>query len=287
MENASIATSRTHSVLIATLGAEAQVIPIALQLLRQQGEAIEAVVVLHAHPTSPPIATALTRLQADFSLHSEWPPLLLEALPIDDVLTPAELDTFAGRLFDLLRHWIVRQHPIHLLLAGGRKSMAIVATTIAQMTLGPADHVWTLYSEDDLRLSGRSVLQEDDTSRLIPIQLPRLSAAPPLYTQVFHAETPRAALETLALAQERRIRHFVEEELTDAEREVAALVAGEVLTVEEMAARLTKQPKTVTNQLNVIYAKMEAVFGLQPDKGVKREFLRRYVAAYFSTKSGR
>ena len=62
--------------------------------------------------------------------------------------------------------------------------------------------------------------------------------------------------------------------VTPAEREVATLIAGEVLTVTEVAARLGKQRKTVTNQLTVIYSKLESFFGLTPDVGTKREFLR-------------
>ena len=64
---------------------------------------------------------------------------------------------------------------------------------------------------------------------------------------------------------------------------MARLVAHQVLTVEEMAAHLHKSPKTVTNQLTVIYQKLESSFGLQPDQGVKREFLRRELAGYFGS----
>jgi len=69
--------------------------------------------------------------------------------------------------------------------------------------------------------------------------------------------------------------------LTVAEREVALLVAQNVLTVKEIAIQLHKSPKTVTNQLNTIYSKLESYFGLQPDLGVKREFLRRALVGHF------
>jgi DNA-binding CsgD family transcriptional regulator len=95
----------------------------------------------------------------------------------------------------------------------------------------------------------------------------------------FAEPTPDDALHTLVETQAQRLHHFVHHELTAAEREVAALVAGEVLTVKEIAARLHKSPKTVTNQLNTIYSKLENTFGLSPDVGVKREFLRRVLGA--------
>jgi hypothetical protein len=45
--------SPMNAVLIATLGAEPQVISLATQCLGQQGELLVTVVVLHTHPTHP------------------------------------------------------------------------------------------------------------------------------------------------------------------------------------------------------------------------------------------
>ena len=113
------------------------------------------------------------------------------------------------------------------------------------------------------------------------IPLAPVGAAPARFTNFFRAETPTAARAALEEQHTRRTRAFVEQILTAAERELAALVACEVLTVNEAAARLHKSPKTITNQLNSIYSKLESVFGLQPDVGVKREFLRRELRPYF------
>lgn len=116
---------------------------------------------------------------------------------------------------------------------------------------------------------------------MIEIPLPRFTAAPPLFTRPFQAATPADAFQELADEQQKRCQDFVQHELTPAERAVAALVVQDVLTVKEIAARLVKSPKTVTNQLNTIYSKLESFFGLQPDVGLKREFLRRELGGYF------
>src|SRR5262249_55947414 len=120
-----------------------------------------------------------------------------------------------------------------------------------------------------------------DHVQLIQIPLPNQGAAPPVFTRPFLAATPTAARDLLEQDQARRRQYFVQHELTRAEREVAALVVQEVLTVNELAARLCKSPKTVTNQLNTIYSKLESYFGLQPEIGVKREFLRRELGDFF------
>lgn len=274
-------TAPMNAVLIATLGAEPQVISLATEYFVQQGEALSAVVVLHTDASYEPVATALPALQATFAAQTAWPLLYLQLAPITDVLDPAQFEQFSQSLYTVLKTWLARPARVHLLLAGGRKSMTMLGMSVAQLLLGPDDHIWYLHSDEPLRKAGRMVKAAGDQVQLIEIPLPRFTAAPPLFTRPFQAATPADALHELDVEQHKRCEHFVQQELTPAERQVAALVVQDVLTVKEIAARLHKSPKTVTNQLNTIYSKLESAFGLQPDIGVKREFLRRALGAYF------
>lgn len=262
------------AVLIATLGAEPQIIALATQLLCQQAP-LSAVVVLHTELYHHPAVNTLPDLQQIFATHSHWPPLHTHQIPIRDILTPEEFDHFTNHLYAIIRDWLIRGHHIHLLLAGGRKSMAMLGMSVAQLLLGPEDRVWYLHSAETFRQSKQFLLTDQQEAQLIPIPLPQQSAAPPLFRRFFQAETPAAARQSLQEEQITQVRHFVQVELTTAEREVAILVAQNVLTIKEIAARLHKSPKTITNQLNTIYSKLENYFGLQPDVGVKREFLRQ------------
>lgn len=263
------------AVLIATLGAEPQIIPLATALLLVR-EPLAAVVVLHTAAHLPPVAASLPAVQAAFAAQGDWPPLECDALPLDDVLAPADLDLFAERLYQQLRYWATLPARVHLLLAGGRKSMAMVGMSVAQLVLGPDDHVWYLHSDEELRRSGRTVPAEGDQVTLVPIPLPRLAVAPPIFLRALRAPTRADALAALDVQQGEQLRHFLDRELTAAERELALLIAGdELLTVAQAARRLHKAPKTVTNQLSSIYSKLESAFGLSPDVGLKREFLRR------------
>lgn len=262
------------AVLIATLGAEPQVIALATQLLHQQSP-LAAVVVLHTDPKCAPVQQALPAVQHMFAEQSDWPALYTQLIPVSDILTPDEFEQFTTTLYTVIRHWLTQGCRIHLLLAGGRKSMAMLGMSVAQLLLGPEDRVWYLYSEEGFRQTKQFLLSDHSQAKLIPIPLPQQSAAPPLFRRFFQAETPAAAHQSLLEEQATQVHHFIEVELTAAEREVAILVAQDVLTVKEIAAQLHKSPKTVTNQLNTIYSKLESYFGLQPDVGVKREFLRR------------
>ena len=271
-----------QSVLIATLGAEPQVIALAAQLLQQQlspTTPLCGVVVVHTDPAYPPIAAALPAVATAFANQPAWPPLYTQPIAIADVLTPAEFSRYTDALYGVVRRWLGDGYCVHLLLAGGRKSMAMLGMSVAQLLLGPADRVWYLHSAEPLRLARTHLLQPGDAVQLIPIPLPQQHAAPPIFRRHFQAESMDRAQVELAAEQAAQRRHFVEHELTAAERTVAALVVAEVTTVAAIAAQLHKSPKTVTNQLNSIYGKLESYFGLQPDVGVKREVLRRELGA--------
>lgn len=268
------------SVLIATLGAEPQVVSLATYLLLAQRVRLQTALVLHTDAHRPPIDQALPLLRAAFAAQPSWPPLHLVAVNAADALTPAELDCFADALFTTIQAQLAHGHNIHLLLAGGRKSMAMVGMSVAQLLLGPHNAVWYLYSDDALRLSGRMTPKAGDQVQLVAVPLPQPNVAPPQFTPTAQAPTRAAALAAVEAQRARQARYFVESLLTPAERTLALLVADEVLTVEEMAARLHKSPKTLTNQLTTIYSKLESAFGLQTDIGVKREFLRQELGPY-------
>src|SRR5690606_39893635 len=110
----------------------------------------------------------------------------------------------------------------------------------------------------------------------------RPTRAAPKLTRSGRAPTRADAPAAVDPQRVQQARDFFNHLLTPAERTLAALVATEVLTVEAMAARLHKSPKTVTNQLTTIYSKLESVFGLQCDVGIKREFLRSELGTYLT-----
>ena len=268
-----------ETILVGTLGAEPQVITLATALLQHEG--LARVVVVHTDARFAPIDRALPALRGAFAEASAVPPLECIAVDVADTLMRGDLDRFADGLFVVLKTQLAAGRRIHLLLAGGRKSMALTGLSVAQLLLGPGDHVWHLYSDETLRRAGRFWPQAGDSVHLIELPLAPPTAAPPRFTRAVKAASPAAARQALGAAEQARLRHFVESELTAAERGVAALFAQEVMSVEEAAHRLGKHKKTVTNQLTTIYSKLESYFGLTPDTGTKREFLRQALAGWF------
>jgi hypothetical protein len=73
-------------------------------------------------------------------------------VPVDDVISPDELSQFADALYAIVRGWLRASVQVHLLLAGGRKSMAMVGMSVAQLLLGPEGCVRYRYSDEGLRI---------------------------------------------------------------------------------------------------------------------------------------
>ncbi|MCL4858484.1 MAG: hypothetical protein KJZ93_03720 [Caldilineaceae bacterium] len=208
------------TTLIATLGAEPQVITLTTQLLCRMGEPLARVVVLHTQADRPPVAQALPALVHHFAYRADWPSLQTAAVPVADVLAPVELETFTTAFYTVVRRWVAERGRVHLLLAGGRKPMAMLGMSVAQLLLGPEDRVWYLHSDEALRTSGRMELAPGDEAHLIPIPLVQRTPAPPVLTRSFRASTPADALHELAAEQARRVAHFLGRVLTPAEREL-------------------------------------------------------------------
>lgn len=255
-----------ETILIVTLGAEPQVVTLALDALLASHEPISRVIVLHTAADRPPIDTSLRILQAEFADYNNHgagvlfiPHLLAGSTgPLTDIVTPAEIEAAFQNFYMLLRQYKHAGCRIHLCIAGGRKTMALFAMAAAQIWFDTGDRVWHLTSAPELlqRRQLHAARPEDVT--LIPV--------------------PVAHWGRMTPDDRVRARDFIENVLTPAEREVTALLVREGLSNEALAQRLGKRPKTIANQLTSVYAKLGAYFNLvdQPDRIVLLVLLGSY-----------
>lgn len=252
-----------ESIFLATLGAEPQVVSLALDALLAQNVPITRVEVIHTVPQYEPIRSSLQRLQHEFVANNYYgerlifvPHLLAgETGPLTDVTTPAEMDTAFQVIYTLLRQHKYAGRSIHFCIAGGRKTMALFAMAAAQILFDSSDRVWHVVS----------------TPKLIE-------------TKALHSDVPESVqLISIPIAYPMRddisrVQAFLRYHLTDAEREIVHLLLQEGLSNAALAARLKKSPKTVANQLSRVYAKLQAYFNLNetPDRTMLLVHLGRY-----------
>ncbi len=255
--------STRTAILLATLGTEPQVVTAGLTLLRRRGVRIGQVEVFHTH--APPILAARARLQAAFAGDAVLPPLAWVPLtpdqgpPLMDVITESDARAAFTRIYQHLKVRKAAGHPVHFLIAGGRKPLALLSMAAAQMLFDQDDRLWHLYSADAFVQSKRLFPRPDDPVQLVPVPVLPWHRLAPGFVALEGVEDPWQAVAqawqgTVAerLAQARR---FVDENLTPAERRVVALLVQEGLSDQDLAHRLHMSPKTISRHLSSAYAK--------------------------------
>lgn len=260
------------SVLVATIGAEPQVIAIAAQLLLQRRESLKAVEVLHTNPFLEPINSAMSALKDMFGKRPDWPDLKETQIQTDDLLLREDLEEFETILFQSLKNWKFQDYRVRLLLAGGRKTSSMVGMVTAQMVFDRWDKVLYLSSDEKLRESRRYILEPEDKAQLHEIYFP-VSVMANGSSTIMGSDTPAEARQRLEQDNQEKMEQFFAK-LTSTERMIAKAVATSTLSTKELAAQLNRSSATISNTLTRIYRKMEDVWGVTLHKGIKREKLR-------------
>jgi DNA-binding CsgD family transcriptional regulator len=153
------------------------------------------------------------------------------------------------------------------------------------MLFEPDDRVWHLFSVPDL-IAREALHPEPGEASLIRVPVLRWSEVSPVLTELALSDDPFEAVrrqEEIRRADAvRQARHFVEQVLTPAEREVVALVVREGLTDAQIGARTYRSPKTVGHHLSSAYRKARETFGLAE---ADRHTLTSLLATYFTLDS--
>ncbi len=275
-------------VLLATLGTEPQVVTLTLDALISKGHNISGVIIVYTD--HPAITKNLGVLQEEFKQSyldvSLWlVPVTSAHGCVKDFLNEEDLRCLWRTLYVEIRRARQAGCSIHMCISGGRKVMAVIAMSVAQLLFGPGDQVWYLFTEGwkpgkERRLhAGKS-----DKVALLPIPVLRWSEADIPLRTVADLSEPQEVLtwykRLTDKAEEKRKDEFVRHWLTPAEREVVRLACLGYDNA-AIAAKLAKQEQTVANQLRGVYEKLRELLDF-PDYTVDRNVLISRFAPYFS-----
>jgi CRISPR-associated protein Csx14 len=276
------------AVLIAPLGSKPQLVTIAVDLLRQAGEKLGEVVILHTGLERPANRSAVACLGEEFP--RAYAGLRLRAIclcdeqgrPLEDVnAEPAARESFRV-LYREVKAVKQAGRRVHLSIAGGRKIIAVYAMAVAQLLFDSDDRVWHIFSVPAL-IERKAMHPEPGESALIQVPVLRWSEISPALTDLILSDDPFQALrrqEELRRADAlRRAREFVERELSPAEREVVHRVVCAGLSDAEVAQETYRSVKTVGHHLSASYSKARSYFGLNR---ADRHTLTALLAVYYA-----
>lgn len=285
----------THSspVLIATLGSEPQVVTAGLDLLLQRRFRIRRVAVVHTTAPGTLIEDALQRLKTaamdyrnphiDFSFH----PVEKDGNRFADTESQAAGEAALAVIYRLIAHAKNKAETVHLLIAGGRKTMSIYGMVAAQMLFDEGDRLWHLYSAGDFLTSKRLHPQPGDEVHLAVIPVVRWGELSPAWLSLRGIDDPWAALDAIRRLQLERRREnmhsFVMGILTFAERQVVEILVTTGKSDREIAAHLHLSPRTVEQHLRSAYTKAAQHWQME---SVNRTQLMALLQGYYVTKIG-
>lgn len=259
-------------VFFATLGQRPEAITVALdKLLPQHG--YDVVSIIHTDPLESGIRDALARLR--LVLEHDYPDLLIDYFEVRDadgnglldIENTASAQTYYRYLIETFISYREQRIPIHLLVAGGRKSMSIYATLAASLLFGVHDLVMTVLSPPNV-IATREFHVDEVTSREVhvvelPIQnsrlLPRSLAEQDIDSLLDKRVDPRYEFLQALSPRETALVEKLKQHRNIGNRGLAEVMG--------------KSASTIDTQLTSIYSKLEAQFDLELDPKKKRQAL--------------
>ena len=152
---------KRETILIATLGGQPQVVTFALDALLAQGLLIDEVVVVYLGDNR--YREAYLHLAREFergqyqgrSCRFRGVLIKEQGRPLADVRHTLDAEAVWQNLHELLGTLKGENAQIHLLLAGGRRLVALLAMSTAMLHFDHADRVWHIYTPQALQEQAR------------------------------------------------------------------------------------------------------------------------------------
>ena len=278
-----------QSLLIATLGSKPQLVTLALDCLHEMGDDPSFLRIIHASKTRPETRQALETLDADF--RTKHP--LLNYQPIElndggkvlmDITSPEDVHVAFRTMYAEVRDAKLDEKKIHLLIAGGRRTLTVAGMATAQILFDDEDRLWHLASHPRLEDSGNLHATPGEWCRLIPIPVIPWGRLSPVFDVLRSVDDPFEAARLLSKLrlheQWDQARIFVLTRLSGAEKNVVELLVRNGLSQNEIAESLSLSTRTIEQHLRSAYQKAKEHWDLEND--VRQTQLVRLLSIFFT-----
>lgn len=288
------------SVLVSTMGGQAQVVTFALDALLAQGEEVEQVVVLHLSPKDVRVQRALIQLgqefAGDFYGHANRAcrfrhvAIRDAARPLADIRQEADAVATWQVVRELLATLKAQDRHVHLCLAGGRRMIGLLAFSAAMLVFDHYDRVWHMYTPRAFLARARDGAIRhagpEDGVRLIEVPLTPWGAYFPGLRALAQA-TPAQVIAAQTRLMDRSDRARCAEvvaHLTGRQVEVLQTFATGK-TPQEVAEALSISLKTVDTHKTVILGECRNAWNVSEEKWLDYHFLHDKFGLFFDDDS--
>ncbi|WP_165423314.1 CRISPR-associated ring nuclease [Ktedonosporobacter rubrisoli] len=281
---------RKH-VLLATLGGQPQVVTFTLDLLLDRFP-ITDVIVVHPRAAQARLQHSLACLQAEFNgdyyrqagriIHFRSQVLQYDGKPMDDIVDDDHADGTLDTLHHLLGELKRQDYCIHLSVSGGRRLMALLATSVAILNFDRHDSIWHIYTPQEIKeraADGKIMHVPTDAGvKLIRAPFPSLGA----YTYASPQSFQRAQQEQRLQmdAQQRATCKSVVEQCTPQQLKVLRAFS-QGLKPQQVAKQLSVEISTVNSHKTAILQYCRNAWNIASSEQLNYYFLHTKFADYF------
>ncbi|MFN8443265.1 MAG: CRISPR-associated ring nuclease [Caldilineaceae bacterium] len=274
------------NVLIATLGAQPQVVTFALDALLARNERVDETIVLHV--TQSGSQQALRKLQQEFSNeHYAGHRCSLRAHAlyngsqrIEDIQDESAAEAVLQQVRTLIAQLKQQNCRLHLCVTGGRRLISFMVLAAAALLCDHHDRIWHMYTPDPLRQAaeGGRLMHVPPDSAIQLIQVPLVPWGTWFPGLRAMAQTPQEAvsvqMEWLRSGDDERCQQ-VYSRLTERERAtLAAFARG--LTPQQVAEALTIGISTVNTYKTKILDECRNAWGQHDGARLDYHFIAKH-----------
>jgi CRISPR-associated protein Csx14 len=284
--------------LVATLGGQPQVVTFTLDLLLRRGIPISEVIVIHPYATSPKLQNSLACLNAEFVsdhylcdgqshiCHFRRKTLELDREPLEDITDITSAKGTRETIYQYIQELKQQPRHIHLSVTGGRRLMALLAISAAQLKFDPFDHIWHIFTPEEVqeRVKNGKQMHVPADAGVNLIEMPFILLGDSFLNIPPAANTAQAmqqAKQSQIEAEERARCQQVERALTNRQREVLRAFA-QGLNPEEVANALHIEPSTVSTHTNKIFQVCRNAWNRPIGTPLSYHFLVERFSRYFA-----
>jgi len=277
-------------ILLATLGGQPQVVTFTLDLLLARYP-ITNVIALHPKATQERLQHSLACLQKEFvgdiysntgrAIHFRSQTLSYKGRPLDDIVDDMHADGVLDTIHQLIGELKRQDYCIHLSVSGGRRLIALLATSVAALNFDRHDHIWHIYTPDELQeqASNGKIMHIPQDAGVKLIQGPFLSLGSYIYHPSSSFRTAQHERRTQMDAQDHTACHAVFNEATSSQRKVLQGFARG-LRPQQVAHELDISLATVHSHKTVLLRLCINAWNIPPQERLDYHFLQVKFASF-------
>jgi CRISPR-associated protein Csx14 len=278
-------------VLLATLGGQPQVVTFTLDLLLLKGFPVSEVAVIHPAITNRRLQHSLTCLQAEFNgatyqgvehkIQFRSQALQLNGQTLDDICDDYHAEGTLDTLHELISRHKRLGHHIHLSVTGGRRLIALLATSVAVFNFDRYDHIWHIDTPEQIKeqVKDGAIMHVPPESGVRLIKGPFVSLGPHIYTPSPFAHAQEVRRKQME-AQEYEHCAQVYHDATPAQRKVLQAYS-KGLDTKQVADDLHITLATVRSHKKALLQLCRNAWSITEVEALDFHFLQSQFASYF------